>query len=282
MVDAVSPAGRLRLAAAGFEAELAPYLGGRLTLLRHAGRDIVVPLPEDHPDPRFWGKGGGYPLVPFHNRIENAQLCFDGAVFDLLPHPEAAPHNLHGPAQCRPWRLTEQDAASATLVLDYAADADWPWPFAASQHFGLGDDGLTIGLTLRNTGTRPMPAGLGWHPYFRAGAVTHDARFHWPLLPDYLPSGQRLAGEGPQSAATRYLEEWSVAAIACEGMHITLTASPEFAHLVVHSAGQYVCLEAATHVANGFNLAARGHAHTGTRILKAGETMRGTLHIAVR
>ncbi|MCR6671333.1 aldose 1-epimerase [Devosia ginsengisoli] len=278
----MSPAGRLRLAQGGLEAELAPALGGRLTMLRHAGRDIVVPLPMDHADPLFWGKGGGYPLVPYHNRIANAQLHFDGAAFDLLPHPDALPHSLHGPAQRRPWRLVERDAANAVLALDYAADADWPWAFEARQSFTLGDKGLTIGLTLRNTDTTPMPAGLGWHPYLPAGRVTHDAAIHWPLRPDYLPTGKRLDGPGPQAEATRYVEAWTMAAVAVDEMDITLTASPEFGHLVVHGAGQYVCLEPATHVANGFNLAAAGHDLTGTHSLAPGEVLAGTIRLMVR
>lgn len=277
----MSPAGRLRLAADGFEAELAPALGGRLTLLRHAGRDIVVPLPHDHADPLAWGKGGGYPLVPFHNRIENAQLSFDGAVLSLRAHPAAAPHSLHGPAQCRPWRLAGQGAGSATLALHCAVDADWPWSYEATQHFALGASGVTVTLALRNSSKKPMPAGLGWHPYFCAGVVTQDARFHWPFRPDYVPTGLRLEGAGPQTE-TRYLEDWSAATITCDDMSIVLTASPDLAHLVVHRAGDYVCLEAVTHVANGFNLAARGHAHTGMRVLAPGETMTATLHIAVR
>lgn len=274
-------AGRLRLAHGDFEAELAPALGGRLTLLRHEGRDIVVPLPTDHADPLFWGKGGGYPLLPYHNRIEKAQLHFAGAVFDLVPHPDAMPHSLHGPAQRRPWRLVEQEAASTVLALDYAADADWPWAFEARQSFALGDNGLTVGLTLRNTDTTAMPAGLGWHPYLPAGRVTHDAAIHWPLRPDYLPTGERLSGPGPEAGATRYLEAWTRADVAAAGLDITLTASPEFRHLVVHSAGQYVCLEPATHVANGFNLAAAGHDFTGTHSLAPGGVLAATVRLTI-
>lgn len=281
MVGPVSASGRLRLAHGGFEAELAPTLGGRLTMLRHADRDIVVPLPTDHADPLFWGKGGGYPLVPYHNRIENAQLHFDGVVFNLLPHPDAVPHSLHGPAQRRPWRLVERDAASAVLALDYAADGDWPWAFEARQSFTLGGNGVTVGLTLRNKDTTPMPAGLGWHPYLPVGLVTHDAAIHWPLRSDYLPTGERLSGPGPQAEATHYVEAWTMATVAADELDITLTASPEFRHLVVHSAGQYVCLEPVTHVANGFNLAAAGHAFAGMHSLAPGKVLAGTIRLGV-
>ena len=278
----MSAGDRLRISGAGLEAEIAPSLGGRLTSLRQAGRDILVPLPEGRFDALFWSKGGAYPLVPFHNRIEGARLSFAGEVFELLAHPDAAPHSLHGPAQRRPWRLAGRDETSVALALSYAADADWPWRFEATQRFVLGSDGLTVALALRNTGAGRMPAGLGWHPYFPAGEVDTDARLRWPHASDYLPTGERLTAAAPQSGSTPYFEAWSAATIRLEGMDVTLTASADFVHLVVHRADRYVCLEPATHVANGFNLAARGHAHTGMRILAPGETMAGTIRLAIR
>uniref|UniRef100_UPI002AFE22DE aldose epimerase family protein n=1 Tax=Devosia sp. TaxID=1871048 RepID=UPI002AFE22DE len=217
----------------------------------------------------------------YHNRIENAQLRFGGATHALTPHPDAAPHSLHGPAQRRPWHVRAQDGASAVLALDYAADADWPWAFQARQHFTLEENGLGLVLTLRNAGSVPMPAGLGWHPYFPAGSVAHDARFHWPMRPDYLPTGERQAGPGP-AAATLYLEHWSQALVKRDGWETVLTASPEFTHLVVHEAGPYQCLEAATHLANGFNLAADGTAQTGMRVLAPGEMLEGRVDIRLR
>jgi aldose 1-epimerase len=59
----------------------------------------------------------------------------------------------------------------------------------------------------------------------------------------------------------------------------SLTASPEFGHLVVHRAEQYLCVEPATHVANGFNLAEAGVVGTGSRTLEPGETLSGSIVI---
>jgi aldose 1-epimerase len=43
----------------------------------------------------------------------------------------------------------------------------------------------------------------------------------------------------------------------------------------------YLCLEPVSHVANGFNLAAKGWRETGTIVLKPGESVAGQLALAV-
>jgi aldose 1-epimerase len=171
-------------------AEFAPEIGGRLTRLVYRGEDIIVPLLDDDFDPLFWPKAGGYPLIPYHNRIEAARLAFAGQQIVLEPHPGALPHTLHGPAQRREWRVCSRSENALEMVLDYVPDADWPWAFRASQRFEIGAERLLIELALANTGNGPMPAGLGWHPYFAGGEVGHDAGFWWPHDEDLLPTGE--------------------------------------------------------------------------------------------
>ena len=59
----------------------------------------------------------------------------------------------------------------AVLAIEHEAD-DWPWAWRAEQRFTLSDHGLRIDLELVNTDRRPMPAGLGLHPYFPGTAAT--------------------------------------------------------------------------------------------------------------
>ncbi|WP_234717033.1 hypothetical protein [Ensifer adhaerens] len=69
---------------------------------------------------------------------------------------------------------------------------DWPWDFRSEQHFELGDESLRLTLTVENRSERPMPAGMGWHPYFTSrDAIVSDARHLWSHRPDYLPDGTR-------------------------------------------------------------------------------------------
>ena len=43
---------------------------------------------------------------------------------------------------------------------------DWPWKFYSEQYFGLEPDRLNYELSISNTDSSAMPAGLGLHPFF--------------------------------------------------------------------------------------------------------------------
>ena len=84
---------------------------------------------------------------------------------------------------------------------------------------------------------------------------------------------------------THYVGGWNgVAGLDLPaGARLRVTADAVFRHLVVHRPDNtaYLCLEPASHVANGFNLAARGVPDTGTRLLAPGEAMGGTVRFAL-
>jgi aldose 1-epimerase len=147
------------------EARLKSGHGGRMTHLRHRDLgEILVPTPDAEFEPLNWPKAGAYPLFPYHNRLKAAAFEHEGKRHVLVPHPALRTDAMHGPAHRRPWRIATESEDAANLVLDYAADADWPFDFRAEQGFRLFPDRLEIALTLTNTGNGPMPGGLGWHP----------------------------------------------------------------------------------------------------------------------
>ncbi|MGP2407980.1 aldose epimerase family protein, partial [Listeria monocytogenes] len=78
---------------------------------------------------------------------------------------------LHGWAWQRPWTVALVSSDRAVLTLEQAA-GEWPWSWRAEQHFAVRPDGLRIELKLYNIDRRPMPAGVGLHPYFPATAST--------------------------------------------------------------------------------------------------------------
>ena len=88
-------------------ARLVPGAGGRVSALRLSAQsdatvEVLFPYPEDHVDPIRWAKGGIYPLLPYSNRIANARVLMQGEEVLLQPHPDAAPHTLHGHAHLLP------------------------------------------------------------------------------------------------------------------------------------------------------------------------------------
>ncbi len=138
------------------------------------------------------------------------------------------------------------------------------WAFEARQAFALTPDGLTLRLSIRNRSDEPAPAGIGWHPYLLCAPASvwrHDAQTLWRLGADFVPTGESV----PYAAETDdnlYLSRgwsrarWSMRTALC----VAIKGDPALDHLILHrpATGGYLCIEPVSHVADGFNLAARG------------------------
>jgi aldose 1-epimerase len=288
----------VQLQAGAARARLVPAAGGRVSALQLQapdGRpvDVLHPYPEDFSDPVRWGKGGIYPLLPYSNRIAQARVRVQGEEVRLQPHPDALPHTLHGTAHLLPWTLEQQGRATAVLALDAAPSLAWPWHYTGRLEIALTPAALHMRITIRNAGMGVMPAGIGLHPYFRhepGARLAYGASTRWSCTPDFLATGSRpLAADEifqparalPTGGLTHYLGGWDGRADVGlpRGARLRIQADPVFQHLVVHRPDSlaYLCLEPVSHVADGFNLAARGVAGTGTRLLAPGETLAGEM-----
>ena len=243
---------RVRLVNGGIEVELAPDLGGRVTLLRHGGRDVLVPMGTEPFDPDHWPKAGAYPLIPFHNRVFGARLAFGDRVAHLPVHPESAPHALHGMTNRFAWEIETCSETAATMRFDWAASSVWPWSFRAWQQFELTETSFVLTLLIENRDSVPMPAGLGWHPYFTGPLnMTEDASRLWPMGADYLPTGQsRNARPVDAEMKTRYLSDWRRVAVHWAGGASMELSARGLPHLVIHAPdSRYTCIEPVSHLA---------------------------------
>ena len=140
----------LRFSGPGVDAVVDLVAGGRLASLRIDGREL---LRISGASPIEWGS---YPMAPYAGRIRDAAFAFGGRSHRLpqrLP-----PHAIHGTVLDRRWHLVGEGTISSELGPD--------WPFAGSvvQRFELGTDHLTCRLELH--ADEPMPASIGWHPWF--------------------------------------------------------------------------------------------------------------------
>lgn len=285
-------------------ARLLPAAGARISAVRlipegsHAAVDVLHAYPEDFFDPLHWAKGGIYPLMPYSNRIAQAHLQVDSTVVALAPHPDAAPHTLHGNAHALPWKLKFNDAAHAVLVLEAAASPAWPWRYTGRMVVHLSSSELSVTLSICNDDDRKMPAGLGLHPYFRHrpdARIGYCAGSIWPPTADFVALSSRAPtpdeSHVPAHALragglTDYVGGWNGKASVelPEGDLLEIQADPIFGHLVVHRPDSlaYLCLEPVSHVADGFNLAARGVPDTGTHWLAPGESLAGSMRFSLR
>ncbi|MBM3764211.1 MAG: aldose 1-epimerase [Acidobacteria bacterium] len=148
-------------------------------------------------------KNGGSPLVPFANRIrgkldEKARTIETsvGGNTVKLPanwegkNPGAEPHSMHGLILGEPLKVTTRDTTSRAYIeatYEKTFAGEWPGQMAVRCSAELDASSFALTITAKNTGSEPLPMGLGWHPYFN------------------IPSGDRTQAKLRIPAKTRAL-----------------------------------------------------------------------------
>lgn len=130
---------------------LRPDLGGRIASIVVDGLELLV---TEADRPIDWGL---FPMAPFAGRIRHGELTFGETSVQLpLTLP---PHALHGTLVTREWSLVGEGSMEVELTE--------PWPFRGRVRHDvvLHDDGLVATLSVE--ADDPMPAWVGWHPWFR-------------------------------------------------------------------------------------------------------------------
>lgn len=282
-VVALAAEPRLTIASGPHVIEVAPSAGGRITRFAtgFAGglQDWLVPITLSGWPADTWPKGGSYPLVPFSNRVRDARFpAPDGERVELSTFPGMA-HALHGFGQYAAWQVERHDADC--IVMRYVHREDehgWPWPFEAEQVIQANAEGARLSMRVLNRSARPMPVGMGFHPYFAAQEAELDASIDWRHEGEIAvePSGDAPARRHrrEEQGYTRYLSGWSGRATLnfADGRTLSLDAGDTLDHVVVHcpAGAGYLCVEPVSHVSDGFNLDARGLRGTGVAVIAPG------------
>jgi aldose 1-epimerase len=253
-----------------------------------------------------------YLLAPWTNRIANASFDFAGRRYTLRPDWEDGTA-IHGDVKTRNWRILDRTPLSARLTFDSrdVKDSNWPWPYAAEVRYEINGDAFITDLNVRNLGDTPMPAGVGFHPFFsrqlRGMRGNDDVEVklvttgRYPVT-DMIPTGpahpdeasKRLSEGGP--LGDLMLDDIFAgfdgkAVIAWPQIRIeaSIECSPNLGHVVVFSPKsksgkmeEWFCVEPVTTVTDAFNLSSRGQAGTGVAIARPGEWLRTTMSIRIR
>jgi len=154
----------ISIAYGAFSAGIVPHLGGGLASFRHGQRDLLRPATAEALAAGDRFGLACFPLLPFPGRIRDGRF---GDVSLPALHP-ASPYPLHGHGWLQDWSIAGHQTDSCWLHYRHKVD-EWPWDYAASQLYRLSESGLTLLLSVRNLSDRPMPVGLGQHPYFPRG-----------------------------------------------------------------------------------------------------------------
>lgn len=145
----------LLLQADGARLSVCPADGGRIASLIVGGDELLV---TDGPGAIWWGT---FPMAPFAGRVRHGSFSVNGHAVQLPRN--MPPHAIHGLVFDRAWRVDGPDTISIDL------GPAWPFEGRVTQRFELRPTDLTVSMTL--DATEPMPAELGWHPWFRRELV---------------------------------------------------------------------------------------------------------------
>lgn len=143
--------GRFTMTAPGVEAVVDLEAGGRLASFVVGGRELLVTAGHDAIS---WGS---FPMVPFAGRVRDGRFSFRGQLYELPT--DMPPHAIHGTVLARRWERLDERTIETSL------GDSWPLAGRAVQHFELVAGRFTSRLELH--ADEPMPASIGWHPWFR-------------------------------------------------------------------------------------------------------------------
>jgi aldose 1-epimerase len=285
---------RLILETKAMKLTLLPDLGGSVGGLTYKTRDILRPLARTADESPL--QTAGFPLFPFSGRISEGRFTWNGRDVSLAPNFLPEPHAIHGQAWHAAWQVAEHDSDHARLVFDYKP-GDWPWAYSAEQDFTLRDDGLDLMLRLTNQGEDPMPAGLGWHPYF----PRMDARVKVPvdrvwmsdegMIPDRLdvPAGGadvsdwRIVDELDLDNAFTVSDRISCIEWPSRNLRVEMVSDAVLGHMVIYTPkGQdFFCVEPVSHAPDAVNSQHPGDL-TGLHSLAPGETLSARISLTLR
>ena len=109
-------------------------------------------------------QSSAFPMVPWYNRLSRGGLAMPEGILPIAPNWPTTPYPVHGTGWLSTWGVLHRTPRHTTLRLrDRSSD---PYDFACDLTAVLQGTRLSLSLSVRNTGPRALPFGLGWHPYF--------------------------------------------------------------------------------------------------------------------
>jgi aldose 1-epimerase len=238
----------------------------------------------------------GVPFVgPWANRLDEQAFYANGTryPFDMASGNVRGAIPIHGFLTTTDrWEIVEVKAdggaAWVTSRLSFFRYPLWmkQWPFAHAIEIThrLHDGVLEVRTTITNMSAEPMPVAIGFHPYFRLTdaprdewTLSIDARTHWRLSPDKIPTGETEPIESvlrsPRAATLRdrALDDVfgdlirdgqgrATMSVIGKSQRVDVVFGPNYRAAVIWAPipGTFVCIEPMAAITDALNLAQKG------------------------
>lgn len=152
---------------AGQRLGLAPSLGGSVAAwqLDRAQGPLDLWRPWDGKTDDLY-QTASFAMVPWSNRISSGGFTHEGQFHAMRPNRAGEPYPIHGDGWLQPWQVSQPAADTLVMTLvSHGFDGN-PYDYEAVQTFRLVDGGLDQKVQVRHLGVKPLPYGLGVHPWF--------------------------------------------------------------------------------------------------------------------
>ncbi|XVQ13744.1 aldose 1-epimerase family protein [Spirillospora sp. CA-255316] len=162
---------------AQYEIAAGPYravvteAGAGLRELTWEGRPLVLSHGADEAVPVALGQL----LVPWPNRIDRGRYAYGGRIHQLDLSEPKNDCAIHGLVRHATWTQARQEPGRVRMRHRLMGHPGYPYRLDLEVVYALdAEQGLTVTLTARNTGTRTAPYGHGAHPYLTVDEPIDD------------------------------------------------------------------------------------------------------------
>jgi aldose 1-epimerase len=276
--------------------------GGRIASLVIRGRELLVPSYDDEDRSIRWGS---FLMAPWPGRLVDGRLHPSWGSLDRSApatdpgqpvHPIQLPRNhgrhaIHGVVFDRPWRVEAvgTDACALSIELDRSR-----WPFGGRVRQRLALVGRRLEISAEVEADEPMPAALGWHPWFRRalrpesdprgvrlrlradGIVERDGMV--PMGRVRSIGGAAALADGPELGRRRlddaFVGVTEPPVIDWPGLRLTLEIGPPLSVVTVYTPREALCVEPQTAWPNALGLPRPAGLAAGVVLVEPGRPLR--------
>jgi aldose 1-epimerase len=225
-----------------------PVNGGRVAQLRLGERDLLVAPDRTRPLTEQAMAWGSFPMAPWAGRVRHGHFELDGDRYDLaLTLP---PHAAHGTVFERAWDVVLLDDHEIELTTELG----WELGGTAHQRLAIDHESMRCELTVRSA-DRPLPAEIGWHPWFvKPAAVRFTPEAMYVRDTEGIPTGELVVPP---------LGPWDDCFVATDAVvlhydDVDVTLTSDCDHWVVYDEPLHAtCVEPQSGPPDAFNLRPR-------------------------
>lgn len=110
----------------------------------------------------------GTKLSPFPNRVKDGVYTFKNESFELDQNFKQENNAIHGLLYDQPFSVISQSQNEIHLEYHYQGNREgYPFQFVINIKYILNDSSLICNTIIKNCGTKTLPIGDGFHPYFK-------------------------------------------------------------------------------------------------------------------